>query len=255
MKKSSILIGLVTLLAVFAVIGSGCLSSGEGESAPDTPAKLAGINYVHVYTDKENVIAQLEVIIYGTHAQKVNKENIVVKIDGNDIFVTVPVTESGPANTRDIGYETVTVILGTKDQFKAGERYTVNVNGNEIKSLEFEFVDGVMNSYKPASIDQMVVETEGKDIVVTALVAIGGGANSIATDEITTSGKFDDENNYEITIPLKTRDGISTMEMKWGNEKFVVGQTDKLANGTYQVIINGQVVSFTLENGTVTQNI
>ena len=254
MKKSSILIALVSLMAVLAVIGSGCLSSGENEPAVNATEKLAGVNYVHVYTDKENVVATLEVMILGTHAQKVNKENIAVKIDGNNVLVTVPVTESGSVNTRDIGYETVTVVLGTKDQFKEGQRYTVNVNSG-IKTLEFEFTDDVMNSYKPATIDQMEVTTDGKDIVVTALVAIGGGANSIATDEITTSGKFDSENNYEINIPLKTRDGISTMEMKWGAETFVVGQTDKLANGTYQVVINGQIISFTLENDTLTHNV
>jgi len=253
MKKSTILLALVSVMAVLAVVGSGCLSSGE--ALPDADEKLAGINYVNIYTDKENVIAQLEVIIYGTNAQSLNKEKIVADIDGNNVNIRVPVTESGSVNTRDIGYETVTVILGTKDQFKAGEKYTVIVNENKIKTLEFEFVDGTMYSYRPASIDQMTVTVDGKDIVVDALVAIGGGANSIDTENIRTSDKFDSENNYEISIPLKTRDGISTMEMKWGNEKFVVGQIDKLTDGTYQVLINDQIVSFTIANGVLTQNV
>ena len=290
MKKSNFLIALASLMMAFVVIGSGCLSAADPTSGTE---KLAGINHIQIHSDKENVVAQIEVIIQGTHAQKVNTENIDVQTDGSKINIKIPVVESGPVNTRDIGYETVTVVLGTKDRFKDGQRYTVvvnekenginslefefgkdyvnekesginslgfefgkdYVNGNGINSLEFEFIDGVMHFYTPAPITQIIVTTDGKDIVIDTIVAIGGGANSIDTNNITTSGKFDDKNNYGINIPLKTREGLSTMEMKWGNERFVIGQTDKLTDGDYQITVNGQTVSFTLENGKVTQNI
>lgn len=253
MKKSILMIFAVFAVAVLAVAASGCLSSAD-EPQNNSTVSAAPAQSVIIYTQGDNVMASVTAMIMGTHSQTLDTDNVSVNINGNRVDITIPAVNSSPVNTRDLGYEQVTVVLGKKDQFTAGQTYTVTVGGREESKYTFEIVDGTLYSFMPASIESLTVETNGNDIVATALIAIGGGSNSIDTENITQASGFNADGEHVISIPLKIRDGPSTMEMKWGEEKFTVGQLDQMENGTYTVNVNGYIVSFTLTDGQLTLN-
>lgn len=254
MKKSFLMIFAVFAVALLAVAASGCLGSDDKDPEINVPSAPA--QSVIIYTDGDNVMASVTAIIFGTHSQSLDANNSSAKINGTTVDITIPVINSDTINTRDLGYEQVLVVLGKKSDFKEGQYYNVTVGGeaDSVKKYGFEFVDGQMYSYRAANIDNLTVAADGNNVTVTAVIAIGGGADSIDKTNITASGKFDENNEYDIYIPHKTRDGPSTMEMKWGEEQFVVGQLDKMENGTYTVKVNGISVSFTVENGKLTAN-
>lgn len=251
--KKMMMIFSVFAVAVLAVAASGCLGNSD---ANDANIVSAPANSVIIYTDGDNVVAQMTVMIMGTHSQSIDKDNVTVAINGTNVDVTVPAVNSGSVNTRDIGYEDIVVILGKVSDFKADTTYTVTVGGNAdaMKQYGFEIVDGTLYSYRPANIDSVIVELDGNSVIATAVVAIGGGANSIDTENIAVADGFNADNEFDVYIPLKIRDGVSTMEMKWGEEKFTLGQKDSMEDGTYTVNVNGYIVSFTIENETLTIN-
>lgn len=250
MKKSILLTLSVLAVAVLAVSFSGCLASGDDKPVVvDNPAAIQSITYYTFPVGGDNVTADILVQIQGTHSQSVDKENITVTIIGDKVYVNVPVVNSGSVNTKDLGYVNVEVVLGTKDQFKDGE-YTVIVNGGTDKEFtsDIKFEDGQLYSYKPGSIGDVVVGTDGNNITVDASVVLGGSAETVDKENITTSGKFEN-GKYDIYIPTQIKDGITTLNLIYAQESFVVGQLDQLEDGTYTVSVNGVEVTFTVENG------
>ncbi len=252
--KKILMIFAVLAVAFLAVAASGCLGSDDKE--PEKNVTAAPAQSVIIYTDGDNVMAQMTVMIMGTHSQSIDKDNITVNINGTKVDVFVPAVTTSDVNTKDIGYEDVTVVLGKKSDFKAGTAYTVTVGGktDSMKQYGFDIVDGTLYSYRPANIDNVTVSADGNNITATVVIAIGGGSNSIDKENITAATGYNTDNEFDIYIPLKTRDGPSTMEMKWGEEKFTVGQLDNMKDGTYTVNVNGYMVSFTIESGKLTVN-
>lgn len=244
----------VLAVAVLAVAAGGCLGADDKE--PDKNVTAAPAQSVIIYTDGDNVMAQMTVMIMGTHSQSIDKDNITVNINGTNVDVFVPAVTTSDVNTKDIGYEEVTVVLGKKSDFKAGTAYTVTVGSktDAMNRYGFEITDGTLYSYRAANIDSVTVALDGNNITATTVIAIGGGSNSIDKENISVAGGFNADNEFDVYIPLKTRDGPSTMEMKWGEEKFTVGQMDKMKDGTYTVNVNGYTVSFTIESGKLTVN-
>ncbi|MDV0444871.1 hypothetical protein MmiAt1_04160 [Methanimicrococcus sp. At1] len=265
--KKILMIFAVLAVAVLAVAASGCLSSDSGletnttnnttnNMTNNTTVTGAPAQSVIIYTDGDNVIAQMVVMIMGTHSQSIDKANATVNVSGTTVDVYVPAVTVSGINTMDIGYEDVTVVLGKVSDFEAGKKYVVTIDGKSdaMKQYGFEIVNGTLYSYRPANIDNVTVAADGNNITVTAVVAIGGGANSIDKENITTVDGFNADGEYDIYIPLKVKDGPSTMEMKWGDEKFVIGQLDKMKDGTYVVKINDYGISFTIAGGQLTVN-
>ncbi|WNY23463.1 hypothetical protein MmiHf6_07700 [Methanimicrococcus hongohii] len=254
--KKMLMIFAVLAAAVLAVAASGCLGSGDATD-PETVAS-APVQSMIIYTDGDNVVAQMTVMIMGTHSQSIDKDNITVSIDADksNVNVIIPTASSSDINTMDIGFEDVIVVLGQKSDFKEDAYYTVTVGGktDAMNQFGFEIVDGTLYSFRPANIDSVTVAVDGNNITATAVVAIGGGANSIDTANITTAGGFNADSEYDIYIPLITKDGPSTMEMKWGEEQFTIGQLDSMEDGTYAVNVNGYFVSFTIAGGELTIN-
>ncbi|MBZ3935201.1 hypothetical protein [Methanimicrococcus blatticola] len=252
--KKILMIFAVLAVAFLAVAASGCLGSDDKES--DKNITAAPAQSVIIYTDGDNVIAQMTVMIMGTHSQSIDKDNVTVNINGTNVDVFVPAVTTSDVNTRDIGYENVTVILGKTKDFKEGTAYTVTVGGktDAMNKYGFEIVDGTLYSFRAANIDSVTVAADGNNITATAVIAIGGGSNSVDKENITAATGYNTDNEFDIYIPLKIRDGPSTMEMKWGEEKFTIGQLNTMKDGTYTVNVNGYTVLFTIESGKLTIN-
>jgi len=250
MKKSILMILTIIAAAVLAVSFSGCLGSADDENSANVHIKNpAAIQSAVVVTNGDDVVAHIQVMIFGTHSQRVDKENIVVDISGKNVNVKVPVTESSAANTRDIGYETVTVVLGKKNQFTDGD-YKLIINGDTDKEsvMKFEFKDGMLYYIKNASVSTAIIEADGNKILLNTTVSLGGSAETIDEKNITVSGTFD-KNNVVVTIPAQVKDGITTLNIKWESVTTEIGQLDQLKDGTYTVIVNGEEVPFTVKDG------
>ncbi|MDY0266507.1 MAG: hypothetical protein RBQ94_02495 [Methanimicrococcus sp.] len=247
----------VLAVVVLAVVASGCLDS-EDKTNNDTVtnATSAPIQSLIFYTNGNDVIASATVMIMGTHSQSIDKDNITVKINGSYVDVVIPAVNSGSMNTKDIGYEDVEFVVGKVSDLKDGKTYTLTNNGkiDEMKQYKFEIVNGQLYTFIPAGVEKIEFLQDGKDIVASVIIPVGGGAYSIDSENITVSKGFDDKNEFGVYIPLKIKDGPSTLEMKWGEEKFTLGQTDKLENGTYTFNVNGHTASFTMEDGKMTVN-
>ncbi|MBZ3935705.1 hypothetical protein [Methanimicrococcus blatticola] len=250
MKKSILLALSVFAVAVLAVSFSGCLASGDDKTVIiDNPATIQSVTYYTFPVNGDDVIADILVQIQGTHSQSVDKENITVTIIGDKIYVNVPVTNSSPVNTKDFGYEKVEVVLGTKDQFKDGD-YTVIINCGTEKEYtsDLKFEGGELYSYGPGSVGDVAVGTDGNNITVDVNVVLGGSAETVDKENITSSGKFED-GVYEIYIPTQVKDGVTTLNLIYAQESFVIGQLDQLEDGTYTVSVNGVEVTFTISGG------
>lgn len=245
----------VLAIAVLAVTASGCLDKNK-EDGNATNATSAPIQSMIIYTKGNDIIANASVMIFGTHSQSIDKDNITVKINGTNVDVIIPAVNSGNMNTKDIGYENVEFVIGKISDFKNGQTYTITTAGktDEMKQFKFEIADGQLYTFIPANVDKIEIIQDGKNIIAAVTIPIGGGAYSIDSENITVAKDFNDKNEFGVYIPLKIRDGPSTLEMKWGEEKFTLGQTDKLENGKYTFNVNGYTASFTMENGEMTVN-
>ncbi|WNY24197.1 hypothetical protein MmiHf6_15270 [Methanimicrococcus hongohii] len=252
MKKTILLTLTVLVIAVLAVSFSGCLASGDDKPVViDNPAAIQTVTYYTYPIDGDTVTASILVQIQGTHSQSVDNDNITVTIIEDKIYVNVPVVNSSAVNTKDLGYETVEVVLGTKDELKDGE-YTVVVNGGTDKEFtsDIKFVDGQLYYYKPGSIGDITIGADGNNLTVDITVILAGSAETVDKENITVSDKFED-GKFEIYIPTQIKDGITTLNLIYAEESFVIGQLDQFEDGTYTVFVNGIEVTFTIENGEV----
>lgn len=250
MKKTIFLALSVVAVAVLAVSFSGCLATGDDKPVIiDNPASIQSITY-YTPVDSDKVTAEILVQIQGTHSQSVDKENITVTVSGNNIFVNVPVVNSSPVNTMDLGYEAVEVVLG--NGFKDGE-YNVIVNTGTDKEVTsvISFENGELSYYKPGSIGDVVIGTDGSNITVDVNVVLGGSAETIDKDNITVSDEFKD-GELEICIPVKVTGSFTTLNLIFAQESFVIGQLDQFEDGTYFVTVNGVTAGFTIEDGKLT---
>lgn len=259
MKKSITLIFAVLAIAVLAVSFSGCLSAGDDASpainspnAIDNPAMILSVHPTFPFGNNNEVTASILVQIQGTLSQSVDRDNITVTIVNDRIYVNLPVVDSSDRNTRDFGHETVDVLLGTRDQFE-NKIYTIVVNVGTDR--EFTSTIGFGNGFniRSGDIGGVVIGTDGNNITINAYVTLGGSAETIDRNNITTSGGFVN-GKYVIDIPTQTRtSGITTSILLHEPVSFVVGQLDQLANGTYTVSVNGNEVTFTIENGAIVE--
>ena len=254
--KKSILIGVMILLvAVLAVGFSGCIGNADDKNSLDLSIKNpAAIQSAVVVTNGDDVVAHIQVMILGTHSQRVDGENITVDISGKKVNVNVPVTESSAINTRDIGYETVAVVLGKSDQFTDGD-YELIINGgtDRVSVLKFKFADGDLYFTKNASVSTAIIEADGNKILLNTTVSLGGSAETVDEKNIAVTGSFD-KNNVVITIPAQVKDGITTLNIKWESVTTEIGQLDQLKDGTYTVIVNGEEIPFTIKDGKLVAN-
>ena len=243
MKKS--ILALFSLLAVALLFtgASGCL---EKKAASNITTSPAAIDSVIILEKDGNLTALIKVIIHGTHAQSLDQENITVKLNKSNVNVFVPVvTKEGP-NTMDLGYETVEVVLGKSSAFEEGKEYRVIVNGNN--GYGFLIENNVLTIVKPAPIDNIVIKSDGKNVVASVTITISGtNAQSVDTANIITSEGFKD-NKYDISIPVKTVGNVVTLDFKWVTEDFVLSELSQLQDGTYTVNVNGQTTTFTIKN-------
>ena len=255
MKKSIILILTIITAAVLAVGFSGCLGSADDENSSNVSIKNpASIQSITIATNGDDVVAHIQVMIFGTHSQRVAVDDITVDISGKDVKVNVPVVESSAVNTRDIGYETVAVVLGKKNQFTdGGYRLIINDGTDKVSTLEFKFEDSTLYFAKNASVHTAIIEADGNKILLNTTVSLGGSAETLDNENITVTGSFD-KNNVVVTIPTQMKDGITTLNIKWESVTTEIGQLDQLKDGTYIVIVNGEEVPFTIKNGKLAAN-
>lgn len=251
MKKSILLTLSIVALAVLAVSFSGCLASGDDEPAViDHPAVIQSVIYYTLPVNGDNITADILVQIQGTYSQSIDHDNITVTVIGDKIYVNVPVINDGVINTMDLGYETVSVNLGTKDELKDGT-YTVIVNYGTDREFTspLKIENGELYYYKPGTVNDIIVEADGNNVTVHAVIVLAGSAETVDTENITASGKFDENGRYEIYIPTQVKDGITTLNLIYAPESFIIGQLNEMADGTYTVSVNGVETAFAVENG------
>ena len=249
MRKSILMILTIITTAVLAVGFSGCLgSAADGKVLEAVTEKPADIQSSIIVTEGDNLVAYIQVMIHGTHSQKVDTENITVDISGNKVNVNVPVMETSDVNTRDIGYETITVVLGKKDQFKDGDYKLIINSGTGKESVtDFKVLEGTFYYTKEGSIHTAVIEAQGNKLVLNTTVTLGGSAETVDRENITLAGSFE-KNDFTVNIPTQMRDGITTLNIAWENVVVEIGQLDQLEDGTYTVTVNGEEIPFTIKN-------
>ena len=251
MNKSILTILSILTVAILAVSFSGCLGSANNDlNIIESIEKPAAIQTVTIYTIGDNVMAQIIVQIHGTYSQSIDKDNVTSNMLGNNIYVNVPVIDSSEINTRDFGYETITVVLGKKSQFPDSD-YKIIINSNTDRTFtsNFKFIDGNLYFYRTAVIDNVVVSVVDGKVVVNSAVALAGNAETVDEANITVVGTGTLVNNYiGINIPTQVKDGITTMDIRWKNIVTEIGQLDGLEDGTYMVTVNGVVVTFAIQN-------
>ena len=245
MKKS--ILTLFSLLAVALLFTSagGCLEKINADIAPSPKSTMSSgcIDSVVIYEKDGNIIAVIQIILQGTYAQTLDKENITVKLNANNVEVYVPViTKEGP-NTKNLGYETVEVVLGKANDFENGKKY--NVVMNEDKGLKYAFMieDDVLTTFMPAPIVNAEIKADGKNIIVSVKTAISG-SQSVDTANLVKSGN----NEYDLYIPIKTAGNVMTLDIKWVTQDFILGDFTQLEDGIYKININGQTVTFEIQN-------
>jgi hypothetical protein len=250
---------LLTIFAVLAVAllftgASGCLERTVDAALPDSslaPGLTASpgfINSVSIYEMDGNLIALIQVAIQGTHAQSLDEANITVTINGNTVEVYVPVVTKDGINTKNIGIETVSVIIGKASDFE-GKKYDVIVNGNNALKNTFVIENNVMTTLKPASFENVEIKTDGNKLI--ALVTMGiSGSQSIDVASIIKSEAFEN-NEYDIYIPVKSAGLIMTMDYNRVSEEFVLGELSQFEDGVYTININGQPITFEIKNKTL----
>ena len=239
----------ILAVAVLAISFSGCLSNSMEPFIEERPVyEPAAIYDVTIYTMGDNVMASIVVQIQGTYSQSLDKDNITVNMNGNSVYVNVPVIDSSSVNTRDFGYETVEVNLGKKSQFKNID-YKLIINGNTPKAFtsNFKFAGGDLYTYYPAVIDNVVVEVIDGKVVINSKVVRGGSAETLDKDNIIVSGTLQNH-DVSVYIPLQIKDGITTLIIGWENVVIEIGQLDELEDGTYTVTVNGIETHFTVSN-------
>ena len=251
MKKLVLMLLSILTVAVLAVSFSGCLGSGDNElNTIETIEKPAAIQTVTIYTIGDNVMAQIIVQIHGTYSQSLDRDNVTTTVLGNNIYVNIPVIDSSEMNTRDFGYEAISVVLGKKSQFPDSD-YKIIINSNTDRTFtsNFKFIDGNLYFYRTAVIDNVVVSVVDGKVVVNSAVALAGNAETVDEANITVVGTGTLVNNYiGINIPTQVKDGITTMDIRWKNIATEIGRLDELDDGTYMVTVNGAVVTFAIQN-------
>jgi hypothetical protein len=252
MKKTILTIMSILAVAVLAISFSGCLSNSTEPFIEERPVYDPAVIYdVTIYTLGDNVMASIVVQIQGTRSQSLDKDNITVNTTGNNVSVIVPVINSGDANTRDFGYETVNILIGKKSQFKTGD-YQLIINGDTPKTFiyVFKFTGGDLYIYKPAVIENAVIEVIDGKIIVNTTVVRGGSAETLDKASITVDGTLQN-NDVAITIPVQIKDGITTLIIGWESITTEIGQLSDLADGDYTVTVNGTVVTFTVSGNQI----
>ena len=255
MRKSILMILTIIAAAVLAVGFSGCLGLADAEKEAEVAIKNpAGVQSASVVTNGDNLVAHIQVIIYGTHSQKIDTENIKVDVSGRNVNVDIPVIETSDRNTRDIGYETITVVLGKKNQFEDGD-YKLIINGGTGKEFitDFKVLEKIFYFTKDASIQTSVIEAQGNKIILNTTVSLGGSAETVDRKNITMTGSFE-KNDVNVKIPTQMKDGITTLNIAWENVAVEIGQLDQLEDGTYTITVNGEDISFTIKNNKIVSN-
>ena len=250
MKKPILMIFSLIAVALLFTSAGGCLekSNAGTASTPGFTTTPGFIDSVVIYEKDGNIVASIRIIIQGTYAQTLDKENITVTLNANNIDVFVPVvTKDGP-NTRDIGYETVEVILGKSSDFKNGEKYNVFVNGDKLK-YTFMIEEGVLTTFVPATIETIEIKTDGKNVIAVVKTSMSG-SQSVDTASIIKSKSFQN-NAYDIYIPMKTVGSIITLDIKQATEEFVLGELSQFEDGIYTININKQNITFEIKNSTL----
>ena len=245
---------ILTIFSVLAVAllftgASGCLETKADTAAlPGFTVSPGYIDSVMIYEMDGNIIALIQVSIHGTYAQSLDKENITVTLNGNNIDVYVPVITKDGVNTKNIGIETIQVVLGKASDLE-GKTYDVIVNGNKALKNSFEFENGMMTTLKPAPIDDIEIKTDGKNIIAVIKMSMSG-SQSIDTASIVKSESFQN-NEYDIYIPIKMSGLFMTLDLKWLSEEFVLGELSQLEDGVYTINVNGQLKTFEIKNNTL----
>ena len=251
MKNSILMVLSILAVAVLAVGFSGCLGSSNNDSIViESIDKPAAIQTVTIYSIGDDVMAHIIVQIHGTYSQSLDKDNVTTTVIGNNIYVNIPVVDSSAMNTRDFGYEAITVVLGKKGQFQDGD-YKIIVNGNTDRTFtsNFKFIGGDLHFYRAAVIENVFVHVVDGKVIVNSAVALAGSAETVDEANITVVGTGTLLNNYiGINIPTQVKDGITTMDIRWKNIATEIGQLDDLDDGTYMVTVNGVVLTFTIQN-------
>ena len=138
MKKSNILLMLMSALIVLVIIGSGWLELKQEQNTE----KIIVMDSIEIYNDGENVIADIGVALDSAYNQSVDHQNISVNISNTTVNVIVPTSKSDSTEIKD--YERVYVVLGSKDKFKDNQEYKFIFNKkNKNEDFYFEFKDGM----------------------------------------------------------------------------------------------------------------
>ena len=247
-KKIQIFIFLILLIP--ASFSSGCIDGiASSEKESQEPYIIAGMSCSQY---DGNVSCSLSYRIYNNY--EIDSENVTFSISGNQIRIYLPALKIENAEEMYRQYQSTEINLGERSLFNDSEIYFVRLENNMQDVGSFIFEDGELYSSRPVDIEGIHIITDEKKIIAVAQSGTGVEyVYSIDTENSTSSGGFDENNIYVISLPERRLDfhGIIFSVRLLQKHQFEIADADELKDGRYYVRINDAEASFVIRSGNV----
>ena len=261
MKKITI-VSIMLVTSVLAVSLSGCLggnsvnnpvgsvnySTKVSDSSMWMERNDADIRFVDLLIKNDEVIARVTTELDTN--ESLDLRGIKVHQFRKAVHIYVPSVE--PTNMQ--GNEIVDIKIGTIRKFSDSKEYTVIVNGGNDRSdiVFFRIENGTLTTVKQASVRSITItENEGNVIAVAEISVPDKTACSVDEKNITLRPMHN--RGFDVFVPIMTRGGPQVIDFESIYHDITIGNLSQFSNGRYEIELNGQEVSFTIQNGQLEQ--
>ncbi|WNY27896.1 hypothetical protein MmiEs2_00750 [Methanimicrococcus stummii] len=248
MKFLPHLIGLLILLTIFS---AGCLNGSDGVCGtfPEDGIVVSGNSSVlSIFSKDGELFIETETILTDTKNQTLLKEDIAVNRDGNQIHLFIPVYQTEVFDTK-YKSERINISIGKISEFDDMGDFNVFINERgKNHTIRFSVEDGSLYRYISAAIESGEFRMDGDNIVHVVKAALFDSEASVDYSRIVQSEGFDEKNSYSIYLPVKIGEGGHYVDDWRTTVRFTVGNQKELSDGNYTVFVNGNDLSFHIEN-------
>jgi|GEM_PF-3427463 len=252
---------LLLLTSVMFASGCGCLDGCLGECLSDrlNPADKNSQYFCSsaddVFTEGDELFVHVSTILRDNHHTLLEDE-IQVNRTGNTIRLTISVRAQRFVVGEDYAFEQTNVSIGKISEYDNSGDFIVLVNKKpkEMNSVRFSVEDGVLYKYAPAGLANGKFILDGDDIIHVVTVSLFNNASNVDYSRISDPGRFDENNFYSVSLPVKTKEGEKgekPVTERQSTVRFKVGNQKELPDGKYVVSVNGNDLSFEIQNQTM----